>query len=273
VAVDAVGDATLAWTLGDPATGQIRAQTRPAPAGGALGPVVDLSDPARNAGDVDLAVAPDGDAVFDWLVFDPMTFGAVAQARWRSRSGVLGAVVELSNPADDAWDPAAAVGDGGDGELTWWIADRAGARVEARSLSARGTAGARITLSDGADDGYEPDVAVADDGRAVFTWLAFDRSGVRVQARSRSPRGVLGPTADLTRPAEDAFSAQVAITEDGAAVLGWSALNGAGYQVQGRSRSANGTFGPLAIVSTADRDAFEAGVTQTADRMEAVDAR
>ena len=267
VAVNAVGDATFAWTVGDVATGRTRTQTRSGAAGGALGPIADLSDPARNAGDVHLAVAPDGDAVFDWLDLDAATSRASAQARSRSRGGTLGEIVDLSSPTDDASDPAVGVADDGDAELTWWIIDRAGARVEARSLSARGSAGPRVTLSDGADDGYEPDVAVAGDGRAVYTWLAFDSSGVRVQARSRSPRGVLGPTADVTRPAEDAFSAQVAITGDGDAVLGWSAINGAGYQVLGRSRSVTGTLGPLAIVSTDGRDAFEAGVNRTSEHL------
>jgi pimeloyl-ACP methyl ester carboxylesterase len=274
VAVNALGDATLAWTLRDPATGRIRAQTRTGAAGGDLGPTVDLSDPARNAGDVDVAVAPDGDAVFDWIVVNDETLSGSAQARSRPRGRALGAIVDLSSPSDDAWDPAVGVADDGDAELTWWVPDRAGARVEARSLSARGTTGPRVTLSDGADDGFEPDVAVAGDGRAVYTWLAFDSRGVRVQARSRSPRGVLGPAANLTGPSEDAFSAQVAITGDGDAVFGWSAVSGAGYQVLGRSRSAGGTLGPLATISTTDRDAFEAGINRTSDRMEAIaDAR
>lgn len=268
VAVDAAGDATFAWTQRDPETWRTRAQTRSGPNGGDLGAIADLSDPARDAIDVDLAVEADGDAVFDWRSFDNTTSRAAVQARTRSRTGTLRAIVDISDPADDAWDPKVAVNDSGEAQLTWWVAGRAGARVEARSLSPRGRTGPRVTLSDAADDGYEPSVGVADDGGATFAWLAFDSGGVRVQTRSRSARGGLGPVNGLTSPAEDAYSAQVAVTGAGAAVFGWSALNGAGYQVQGRARSADGTLGPPATISTSDRETFEAAVSRMDRRME-----
>jgi hypothetical protein len=271
VAIDGDAAATFAWTQGDPATGHVRVQTRSRSAGGALGPVVELADGTRDTAWASVAVNRDGDAVFDWRAFDP-TFHATVQARSRSSKGTLGAVADLSDPGDDAFDQTAAVDDNGDAVVTWWISGPRGARVETRSLAASGTTGPRVALSDPADDGYEPQVAVDEDGNAVFTWLAFNSAGVRVQARSRSPGGTFGSLTDLTRPAEDAFSAQVAVTGDGDAVFGWSALNGAGYQVQGRSRSPTGRLGPLAIISTTDRDAFEAQVGRTSQRLDRIGA-
>jgi hypothetical protein len=232
---------------------------------------VELADGTRDTAWASVAVNRDGDAVFDWRAFDP-TFHAMVQARSRSSKGTLGAVADLSDPGDDAFDQTAAVDDNGDAVVTWWISGPRGARVETRSLAASGTTGPRVALSDPADDGYEPQVAVDEDGNAVFTWLAFNSAGVRVQARSRSPGGTFGSLTDLTRPAEDAFSAQVAVTGDGDAVFGWSALNGAGYQVQGRSRSPTGRLGPLAIISTTDRDAFEAQVGRTSQRLDRIGA-
>ena len=79
---------------------------------------------------------------------------------------------------------------------------------------------------------------------------------------------MLGPVDDLTSPAEDAFSARVAVTGAGTAVFGWSVLDGPGYRVQGRARTADGTVGPPATISTSDRTTFDAGVTRTAQRME-----
>ena len=267
VAIDGDGDAMFAWTQGDPATGRTRVQARSRSAGGALGPVANLSDGARNEGEAKVAVDRDGDAVFDWLVLDA-SFRASVQARSRSRKGTFGPVVALSDPADDAWDSVVAVDDDGDAVFTWWIVGRTGARVEARSRSARGAIGPRITLSDAADDGFEPQVAVDGDGDALFTWLAFDRDGVRVQARSRSSRGALGPLTDLSRPAEDAFAAKVAVGDDGDAAFGWSALNAASYEVQGRSRPATGRLGPLAVISRSDRDAFEAQVDEASKQLD-----
>jgi pimeloyl-ACP methyl ester carboxylesterase len=270
VAIDRAGIATFAWTQSDAATGRLSVRTRSLAPGGALGPASDVSAGTRDTAAANVAVDRAGDAVFEWLAFDPASFHAVVQARSRSRKGDLGPVVDLSDAADDAWDQALAVDGDGDAVFTWWVPTRSGARVEASSLSASGAVGPRRTLSDPADDGYEPQVAIDADGDAAFTWLAFDRDGVRVQARPRSRRGAFGATADLTRPSEDAFSAQVAVTARGDAVFGWSALNGAGYQVQGRSRPAGGGFGPLTVISTIDRDAFEAQVNRTSTRLDGI---
>ena len=265
------GDATFAWTQLDRASGHARVQTRTRSAGGALGPVAELTDGRRDAAGVQLAVNRDGEAVFDWLAFDP-AFRATVQARSRSGTGTLGAIADLSGPSDDAYDPAAAIADDGDAVVTWWVSGPRGASVETRSLATDGTTGPRAVLSNPADDGYEPQVALDERGNAAFTWLAFNGDGVRVQARSRTRRGMLGPPTDLTRPAEDAFSAKVAVTGGGGAVFGWSALSGAGYQVQGRSRSAAGRLGPLTVISTTDRTAFEAQVGRTSQRLDRVGA-
>jgi pimeloyl-ACP methyl ester carboxylesterase len=271
VAIDGNGVATFAWTQLDRAAGHATVQTRSRSADGAPGPVVELADATRDTAWVHVAVNRDGDAIFDWLAFDAASHAQV-QARSRSSEGTLGSVTDLSDPGDDAYDQTAAVDADGNAVATWWIPGPSGARVETRSLTAGGTAGPRAALSDPADDGYQPRVAVDEKGDAIFTWLAFDSAGVRVQARSLSQRGTFGSPTDVTRPAEDAFSAQVAVTGDGDAILGWSALNGAGYQVQGRSRSAAGGLGPLAIISTADRAAFDAQVERTSQRLDRVGA-
>ena len=267
VAIDADSVATFAWTQGDPAARRTRVQTRTLSPSGGLGSTTDLADAARNTGHAKVAIDPDGDAVFDWLASD-QSQRSVAQMRSRSRTGAFGPVVDLSSSSDDAWDPVVAIDGHGAAVFTWWIVGRTGARVEARSRSARGTIAPRVTLSNAADDAYEPNVAIDAGGDAVLTWLAFTRDGVRVQARSRSPRGAFGALTDLTRPAQDAFSAQVAVSVDGDAAFGWSALNDTGYEVQGRSRSANGRLGPLAVISSADRDTFDAQVNSTAERLQ-----
>ncbi len=269
-AIDPSGATTFAWTQGDPATFRTRVQTRTRSAKGVLGPRTDVSDATRSVGDATLAVDDNGNAVFEWLVFDDENLRAGVQTRSRSRTGALGPIADLSDAADDAWDPVVAVSDDGAAVFTWWVSGATGARVEARSRSARGIVGPRMTLSGGADDGYEPQVAVGDDGAAVFTWLAFNRDGVRVQAQARSHRGALGPRTDLTRPSQDAFSAQVDVDSQGDAVFGWSALEGSGYQVQGRTRHRLGMLGPLAVISTSDRRGFEAQVDRTTKRLDAI---
>ena len=269
VALDADANATFVWTQGDRATGKTRVHTRSRAAGGALGPIRDLDADTRNADEPKVAVDADGDTVFAWLSFDANARAAV-RSRSLPRGGTLGPVADLSAADDDAWDPDLAIGADGDATFTWWIAGDGGARVESTSRSARGRFAARAILSAGADDGFEPQVAVDDDGDAVITWLAFNRAGVRVQARARSARGALGPSTDLTVATEDAFSAQVAMSGDGDAAFGWSALDAAHYQVQGRARSSSGKLGRLGVVSSSDRHAIDTQRHTIAERLRAI---
>ena len=261
VDVDDQGDATFAWTHGDSATGRTTVQTRSRSAAGALGTVATLSSGPLNAGEPKVAVDDDGDAAVTWLSFTP-EFRATVQLRSRSRTGALGPVAAVSDPADDAWDAVVGIDGDGDAVATWWVPGRSNARVEARARSAAGTVGPRLQMSTAAFDGYEPQIAVDGDGDAVLTWLAFDRNGVRVQGRPRSRTGALGPIGNLSVPAEDAFGAQVAGNDAGAVAFGWSSLAGDGYRVLGRSRSASGSLSDLTALSQTSVAAFEAQLSR-----------
>jgi hypothetical protein len=57
---------------------------------------------------------------------------------------------------------------------------------------------------------------------------------VRVQARSRSSDGVVGPPSNVSNVAEDVLGAQVAANVDGAAVFAWSAFDAETYGIEGR---------------------------------------
>src|SRR5712691_6980601 len=50
-----------------------------------------------------------------------------------------------------------------------------------------------------------PQVAVDPDGDAVFTWVRFDGTDYRIQARARSAAGTLSPVQTLSAAGQDAF--------------------------------------------------------------------
>jgi hypothetical protein len=255
--VAADGRAVLTWGVFDLALQRGRVQARTLSRKGVLGSVADVSDPARDAGAQTVAVDDAGNAIIGWLAFDATRRAALVQSRPLSRAGSLGAIADVSDPADDAAGPTVSVGTGGRAVLAWWVVRRAGAGVQVRTRSARGTLGPRRDVSDVADDGYEPDVAIDDDGNVVLTWLAFDRRGVRVQSRAASAVGALGQIVDVSPAAEDAFGATVDVDEDGNALLGWSAIDDDSYSIQGRARSAKGGYGPLIDVSTTHHRQFD----------------
>ena len=76
--------------------------------------------------------------------------------------------------------------------------------------------------------------------------------------RTRSAKGVLGPTVDLSDGTSDAFDVHVAVNARGAAAFSWVEFDAAGgVSVKTRSRSARGVLGPVADVSEPGGGAFE----------------
>jgi hypothetical protein len=256
LAMNERGDAVITFPVYDPALARVVVQARMRSANGELGPVFIVSDSPLDAPEATAAINDEGTVVFDWLVFDGPK--ALVQTRTRSAAGALGPVADLSQAGEDAWDAKVALDKAGNAVFTWWLPTREGARVQARARSADGTVGPLLDVSNTEQDAYEPQVAVDGEGDALLTWLAFDRAGVRVQARTRSAGGFVGPLTNVSYAADDAIGAKVAANEDGAAAFTWSVFGAETYRVQGRVRSSRGAFAPPFDLSTASRAAVEA---------------
>src|SRR6185295_8511247 len=95
------------------------------------------------------------------------------------------------------------------------------------AAAALGSFSPTITLSAGGQDASSPAVAVGAGGDGVAVWTRFDGNNSRVQARTVSPGGGLGPIQTLSEGGSSAFSPQVAVDADGDAVVVWTRLDGA----------------------------------------------
>ena len=115
---------------------------------------------------------------------------ALAEAAWTTP-------VDLSAAGQDAA-PQVAVDADGDAVFTWLRSDGTDYRIQARARSAAGTLSAVQTLSAAGQDASSPQVAVDADGDAVFTWLRFDGTNDRIQARARSAAGTLSAVQTLS---------------------------------------------------------------------------
>jgi uncharacterized protein GlcG (DUF336 family) len=277
VAVDADGDAVFAWRRYDGTSdcggvGCFRIQARARSAAGTLSAVQTLSTSGRNADSPQVAVDPTGDAVVTWSRYDGTNVRI--QARARSAAGALSFVQTLSPSGQNAFNPQVAVDTDGDAVFTWERYDGANTRVQTRTRSAASAFLSPVqTLSDAGQSAVSPQVAVDDDGDAVFTWRRFDGSGTfccsRAQARARSAAGTLSPVQTLSTAGGDAFSPHVAVDPDGDAVFTWERSDGSGSlccsRVQTKARSAAGTLSAVQTLSEAGQNAQSARVAVDTD--------
>jgi uncharacterized protein YheU (UPF0270 family) len=139
----------------------------------------------------------------------------------------------------------------------------------AAPASAQGVWSAPVTLSQPGQDAFGSHVGVDQSGNAVFVWQRRDGttgcggSGCfRIQARTRSAGGVLGPVETLSAPGKHAFIPQVAVDLNGNAVFVWSrsdettGCGGSGCsQIKARARSAAGVLSATQTLSDPGQNA------------------
>ena len=117
-------------------------------------------------------------------------------------------------------------------------------------------------LSTGAGPVNQPQVAVDAGGNSVFVWQRWDTttdcSGapcLRIQTRSRSAAGVLGPIQTLSAAGRHSYLPQVAVDANGNAVFVWQRSDGTNLRIQTRARSAAGTLSGTQTISAAGQSA------------------
>jgi hypothetical protein len=221
---------------------------------------VDLSGAGQDAFSPQVAVDPNGNAVFVWLRYDGTTDCGGSpcsrvQARARSAAGVLSAVQTLSQAGKWAGAPHVAIDASGNAVFVWDRRDGATScpcQAEARARSAAGTLSAIQQLSVEGPYGIGTDVGVDPNGNAVFAWV---RAGL-IESRVRSAAGVLSAIQTISPPAQQADASDLAVDSHGNAVFVWAINDGTlgcgeftCHRTQTRVRSAAGSLTPIQNLS------------------------
>ena len=191
VAVDADGDAVFTWTRMD-GNQTNRVQTRTQTAAGALSATQTLSGAGGDAWVPELDVSPAGRAVFTWLYTNPAAnYMDMVQTRARAANGTLSAVTNLTGAAGPKpYKPQVGVDQDGDASFIYAQEPSASGGYDlarSRSLSAGGVLTGVLTLSQTFGDAKATDVAVDQDGDAIFVW----ERDFTIEARRRSSAGAV----------------------------------------------------------------------------------
>jgi hypothetical protein len=256
VAVDRSGNAVFAW-LYEASQGGCgeyneypcpQVQTRVRSSAGTLSPIQGLSLLYADAGGADVAVDPNGNAVYDWVITGWNSSGSCfcsgrIQARARSAGGTLSGAPMLTPVEADAGGPELGIDQSGNAVFVWQLFDDTCYcwYTQARSRSAGGTLSATQTIAGG--NAFGPDVAVDPGGSAVIVWIRPDATTdcssplygpgcLRVRARPRSAAGTLGPVRTLSAPGQDTRVVRVAVDQSGRAVAIWNRFDGANWRIQ-----------------------------------------
>ena len=231
----------------------LAALAAPAAASAAWTAATDLSDPGGDAGQHAVAVDPAGNSVAAWTRWDGSDFRV--QARIRSAAGVLTPAPTLSDAGQDASHPEVAVDPAGNATIVWSRFNGLDRRIQARTLSAFGVAGAApLDVSDPGLSSSEPQVGVDAAGNVVITWIASDGVTDRIQARTLSPAGALGPVHELSTPGRNTWAPQLAVAPTGDSAMTWIEFDGANERIYARTLSAAGVLGGLVPISAAGQD-------------------
>jgi hypothetical protein len=275
VGIDQSGNAVFIWRRPDGTTdcggspGCDRVQVVARSAAGALSAVQTVSPPGERAAELpQVGVDPNGNAVIVWSGGTPGSYSL--QTRARSAAGIL-SDTQIVSPADQAHGfPQLGVDQNGNALFVWRGDDPTTScggspcSVLTRVRSATGALGATQGVATGAIFS-DPDVAIEQDGDAVFVWSYNYYDGTttcgvrtppgcaRVQIRTRSASGALSTIKTLSPNGQDGTDAHVAVDQSGNAVAAWTRDKGncgaTCYSVQTRARMADGSLSATQTLS------------------------
>ena len=221
VAMDGAGNALAAWTR-DELTDHPVVQFSFRPRVGSFGEPSAMSAPGAAAFEAQVATDRLGNTIAAWTV-DPDLGDpdnpTLVQAAFAPPGGAFGAPVRLSDPNFAAYQPRVAYENDGDAVVAWTENEHKRLRVHAAFHVAGNGWVAAAQLSPDTEDAFDPRVSAGPG--TVVAWSQTDGAITTTQAAVKPEDASFQPAGTVSRPDEDAHGPQVAVGEDGTAVITW----------------------------------------------------
>lgn len=220
------GTATFAWMRAVGADRYIQTRT--------IAPDNSVSDSQRVsaisevAGGAHVTVSDAGTAVLGWVRRAPA--GLTFESRRRTTAGTLTAVQTVAAPEDYvAYGTMASNGEGRTA-YTWAEAlppGQVGYKIMGRIRQANGALGSAFEVDAGSS--ADPRVAMDRFGTATFAWTAREGDLHSVETRRRTAAGALEQVRPVSDLSVDSRNPQLAVGDDGKAVIAWAVGSGEWY--------------------------------------------
>jgi hypothetical protein len=248
VAVDPAGNATVVWE-GDPG-GEPIIRARRIDAGGALGPVQDVSAAGEDAVDPRVVVDPFGNATVVWTGVD--SGDGTVHSRRITAAGTLDEIKDLSAPGGNAFGAEVAVDAAGTATVAWTREDDPGETIQARRVDSAGVLSPIEDLSASGINSTDKRVAADLAGEAFVVWDESVGGDNVIRGRRLRAAG-LDAVLDLSAPGESAFAHRVAVDRAGTATAVWHRQDGT---IQLRQADAGGVLGAITDLSAPGAEAL-----------------
>jgi Glycosyl hydrolase family 26 len=260
VAVAPDGTATVVWIRSDGSNFVVQAR-RVDPAGTPEASTENLSESGRDAAAPRVDVGSDGTATVVWKRFDGAHY-LVEERRLTAGGALLPADSSnvLSEPGQDAVEPALAAAPDGGAMVVWSRYDGTHSIVQSRRIDPAGAPAAAATdLSAAGQSAVQPQVAVGPGGAATVVWTRFDGAHWVIQRQRLAAAGAPeGTVANLSNSTGNAAEPQLAVGPDGKVTVVWDRYDGTSFVVQARRIDALGAPAAATLnLSAAGRDAGE----------------
>jgi hypothetical protein len=259
VAVDADGDAVVAWQQWNGTATEIEVSTHAAGAAGWSAAEI-LSDPLREATDAAVAISG-GQAIVVWDGQNAAGNEIVQASVEQGFGDLWGSPIPLSAPGADADPPQIAMDAGGEAFVVWSRGEGTSRAVQEAQRAPDGIWSSPVVLSAvpaAGEYSRVPRIAVDAAGDAVVGWELFTGSDFDAVATTREAGGTWTTPRELTGAGEGAYDVEVGIDSAGDVIVAWEHEQLSKYVMQVRTAKAGGSAWSAAVgVSPASDEPLE----------------
>ncbi len=217
VKVDSQNRLHIVWSRNN-ATNYIIQYVRIA-ADGTVGAIDDLSSVGQSAYNPKMAVGADDSVQIAWQRSDGSN-DRIEHVRV-APDGVVGSVQQISPATSSGLSPEIAITDAGIAHVVW-LQDESGRwTIRHALISADGTPGESIGLTDSSVSSLNPSIDIDSDGAAHIAWYTIGATESLARYVKVDETGVPGAVIDLSNAERDAFSAELRVDDLGFAHVVW----------------------------------------------------
>jgi PKD domain len=242
VAIDSEGEAIVVWERYNGSHYVVQASVRPAP-GESWQTPVNLSETSNTGYRPEIAIAPNGEAIVAWELWNGSH--SFIQASVRPAPGESWQTpVNLSETSHEAYAAQLAINAQNEAVAVWEFSNGSYLAAQASARPSGGSWQTPVNLSETGKSVFQPHLALNDEGEALASWALFSGSKEVMQTAGRPGSGASWRTPVTLAEGEFKFpeemEQQVAIDAQGDAVAVWTQRSGSHEMIKAAARSGPG---------------------------------